>query len=159
MTLTFTVHGKPQPRGSKKAFLPPGAKFPVLTDDNPRSRPWMNSVAATAAAARVDAGIGLFDGPVRLTVEFHFARPKSHFGKRGLKSSAPAWHTIRPDTTKLLRGLEDALKGVVWRDDSQVVQQTATKLYGESDYTVVTIVELSDLRVRQMPTLAKEPAP
>lgn len=142
MTIQFTIHGRPQPRGSKRAFMPKGARFPVITDDNEKSRPWMNAVAACAEAALTESGGSLLDGPVWLAVDFYFCRPKGHFGKRGLRPAAPEHHTTKPDATKLLRGLEDALKGIVWRDDSQVVQQVARKLYGEFDHTVVTITEL-----------------
>ncbi len=144
--IRFTVIGKPQPRGSKKAFPIPG-KFGgvrhVITDTNKKSAPWMKVVAETARDAM--KGIGLLDGPLLLKVAFFFARPKGHIGKRGLKPSAPVHHTVKPDTTKLVRGLEDALKGIVWRDDSQVVEQTATKEYGEYDHSVVTIVELPEI--------------
>jgi Holliday junction resolvase RusA-like endonuclease len=36
---------------------------------------------------------------------------------------------VAPDTTKLVRSTEDALKGICWRDDSQVVYQVASKEY------------------------------
>lgn len=144
--IRFTVIGKPQPRGSKRAFPIPnkfgGIRISV-TDTNKKSGPWMKVVAETARCAM--NGDGLLNGPLMLNVKFFFARPKGHIGKRGLKPSAPVHHTVKPDTTKLLRGLEDALKGVCWRDDSQVVEQTATKEYGEYDHSVVTIVELPEI--------------
>jgi Holliday junction resolvase RusA-like endonuclease len=39
-------------------------------------------------------------------------------------------HTTKPDTTKLLRATEDALRGIAWADDNQVCEQHAFKLYG-----------------------------
>lgn len=144
--IRFTVIGKPQPRGSKRAFGIPnkfGGVRHVLTDSNKKSGPWMKVVAETAREAM--NGDQLLNGPLLLKVAFFFTRPKGHIGKRGLKPSAPVHHTVKPDTTKLLRGLEDALKGVCWRDDSQVVEQTATKGYGEYDHSVVTIIELPEV--------------
>ena len=46
-----------------------------------------------------------------------------------LKPSAPKHPIVKPDTTKLMRALEDALTGICWRDDTQVVIQTAHKAY------------------------------
>jgi Holliday junction resolvase RusA-like endonuclease len=35
----------------------------------------------------------------------------------------------RPDATKLWRPTEDALTGIVWRDDSQIIRQLVRKRY------------------------------
>lgn len=142
--IRFTVTGKAQPRGSKRAFAVPGGHH-VVADTNKKSGPWMKVVAETAREAMDRGELTLLGGPLLLKVQFVFARPKGHFGKRGLKPSAPVHHTVKPDTTKLLRGLEDSLKGICWRDDSQVCSQTATKEYGEYDHSVVTIVELNEI--------------
>ncbi len=58
-------------------------------------------------------------------------RPKAHSRKDGvLKDDAPNWHANKPDATKLLRSLEDALTGVLWIDDSRIVRQQVKKIYG-----------------------------
>ena len=68
------------------------------------------------------------EGPLSLTVRFYMPRPKAHLTARcGLKSSAPQWPATRPDTTKLLRAVEDALNGICWFDDSQICVQRAYK--------------------------------
>jgi Holliday junction resolvase RusA-like endonuclease len=68
-------------------------------------------------------------------MEFHFLRPRSHYrtGRNAalLRGDAPAYPAGRPDLTKLVRAAEDALKGVVWADDGQVVGQGNRKVYGE----------------------------
>lgn len=122
--ICIEVLGKAEPVGSKKGFRVGG--HVRITDANPRAAGWMNDVRL-AASAQYDGP--LLMGPIELEVEFEIARPKSHYGKRGLLPSAPAHHLKAPDTTKLLRGTEDALKGIIWRDDSQVVRQTASKRY------------------------------
>jgi len=35
--LTFFVPGIPAPQGSMRAFMPKGARFPVVTADNPKT--------------------------------------------------------------------------------------------------------------------------
>lgn len=74
---------------------------------------------------------GLLDGPLELLVVFTVPRPKGHYGARGLRPSAPEYPAVRPDVTKLLRAVEDACTGIVWRDDAQIIEQHATKRYGE----------------------------
>jgi Holliday junction resolvase RusA-like endonuclease len=55
------------------------------------------------------------------------------------------WHTGKPDVDNLAKALYDALKGIVWRDDSQIVQSFSDKLIAAGDEqprVEVSIVEL-----------------
>lgn len=122
----FTVFGVAAPQGSKVR-----TKFGGIREANPRTMPWRQEVAARALEAMGGKEPAL--GPLRLTVWFHLPRPKSHYrtGKHAgeLKADAPLWVTTKPDRTKLLRATEDALTGIVWRDDAQVVCGDAWKRY------------------------------
>jgi Holliday junction resolvase RusA-like endonuclease len=100
-----------------------------VRDSAKKGAPWRRQVAQAAGEAM--NGAGLLDGALSLTVRFWVPRPKGHYGARGLRPSAPVYPTTRPDVTKLLRAIEDACTGIVWRDDAQVVVQHAIKAYGE----------------------------
>ena len=39
----------------------------------------------------------------------------------------------KPDATKMLRAVEDAMTGIAWLDDAQIVRQVVTKRYAECD--------------------------
>lgn len=82
-------------------------------------------------------------GPVRMELVFTLQRPKGHFGtgrnKDKLKPSAPRFHTQKPDLFKLARAVEDALTGLIYRDDSQIIQTKVTKQWGRQYHTVVNI--------------------
>lgn len=125
--LELVVYGTPVPAGSKRAFTRKGGGVGVEDTAENRMKPWR--AALQAAAGDAMSGHELLQGPLSLHVEFHLARPKGHYGARGLRPSAPTHPTVKPDTTKLLRGLEDALTGIVWRDDAQIVTQHAEKRY------------------------------
>ncbi len=87
-------------------------------------------------------GRALFDGPLDLSVRFFRPRPSGHFNaKRELNAQGRRmpYPTTKPDTTKLLRAVEDALIGVVLRDDAQIVGQVACKLYGEPARCEITV--------------------
>ena len=45
--------------------------------------------------------------------------------------------------TKLVRAVEDALTGLVWRDDAQVVVQTVRKRYGHPERAEVLVQEIN----------------
>lgn len=122
VTLTFTVFGEAIPQGSAKAFMPKHARFPVVTSDNPRLRGWRQLVAEAASAALEGTGWHDGVGPIALTAIFYLPRPKS----LGAKVKP---HLTRSDVDKLARAIGDALTGVCWRDDSQVVSLTVQKCY------------------------------
>lgn len=137
-TLVFTVYGKAEAQGSARAFMPKGGRFPVVTHDNPRVRGWRDRIAD--AASRALNGSGQFaNGPVRIVAEFYLPRPKS------LPKRRTPPHMKAPDVDKLARSLGDALSGVLYRDDSQVVQMKVSKFYagvGESPRAVIAVTAL-----------------
>ncbi|MFI5202203.1 MAG: RusA family crossover junction endodeoxyribonuclease [Candidatus Kapaibacterium sp.] len=139
--IQIRVHGKPQPAGSKRGFAfkrKTGGTGVAITDANPKSRDWKNTVSYEARAAYSGE---LLTCPIRLTLTFFLARPKHHSGTKGLKPSAPRHVTTKPDVLKLSRGVEDALTGIVWVDDSQIVSEHLYKFYGEKEFVDITIEE------------------
>lgn len=127
--IAFTVNGRPAPAGSKKGFYNKKAKRVIVTDDSKNSRPWKAQVSDAAAEAM--GGGALLDGPLTLELDFYVPRPKGHFGARGVKPSAPPHPAVKPDLLKLTRAIEDALSGIVYRDDAQIVTEHLAKRYGE----------------------------
>lgn len=125
---TFIVHGIAQPQGSTRSFRA-GGKI-VTTSDNPKVRPWRQAIAWEARAH----GVVLSRGEVEVEVRVLLPRPKSHFGKRGLLPSARPSPTTKPDVDKLLRAVLDALTGVAYHDDSQVVRAVISKAYCSMDF-------------------------
>lgn len=141
--ITFTVFGVAQPKGSTRAFVPKGWTRPIITSDNQKSKGWQQLVAEAASRALQGSG-QLFHGSIKLDVAFHLPRPKS------LPRTRETPMTKKPDCDKLLRSTVDALTGVIFRDDSQVVDVHVTKQYaalGESPRAIVTIEPL-DVRER-----------
>jgi Holliday junction resolvase RusA-like endonuclease len=146
--LAFFVRGRAATAGSKRGFaIKKGGAYTgrvVMIGDNPREKDWKNAVAAWAIDAMEKAGIKeLADCPIRLEIMFVLARPNYHFNSKGqLKPQFEhAVHTTKPDATKMLRCLEDSLKGVVWKDDSQVSSTIVRKRYGPIPGAHVTISE------------------
>jgi Holliday junction resolvase RusA-like endonuclease len=146
----FVVRGKPEPGGSKTPGVTnSGRRF--VREANPAVKEWRRRVADAATQAM--DGRALLAGELRLDVGFYLTRPKGHLGTGRnagkVKASAPKRPTTKPDTTKLLRALEDALRGIVWADDCQVVSQEATKWYaepGEPPRAEVLVAEIESNR-------------
>lgn len=145
--IRFTVVGRPEPGGSKTAFVINGRA--VVSDANKKVKGWRSQVADAASGAYAGP---LLDGPLEAEFTFFTPRPKSHYrsGKNAalLKDSAPEHPTTRPDALKLARAVEDALTGVLYRDDSQIVNEHLHKRYGEParcEAVVRTIAEAPEL--------------
>lgn len=136
MGVRIVVYGVAQPGGSKTAVRTKSGKV-VVRDASRGVAEWRKQVAQAAGEAM--EGRPLLEGPLVLTVSFAVPRPRSHYGRRGLRPSAPVLPTTRPDLTKLLRAVEDALTGIVWRDDAQVVFQQASKCYDEPARVVIHV--------------------
>lgn len=149
MTLIrFFVPGEPAPGGSKRAFMNKRTGRVNIVEDCKRTADWRRSVAL--AARSVWRGAPL-DGPLSLHVVFVRQRPKGHFRTSGGKPTAElkTWAaaelpTTKPDTTKLLRSTEDALTGILWRDDAQVIEQAAAKTYGPKPGAWVIVSKIEE---------------
>lgn len=140
--IEFFVPGIPSTSGSKKGFRNPKTGGVIIAPANSKKqKQWMSDVKKFASEAYSGPVI---TGPVNLYVDFVFMRPKSHYGTGRnsgvLKMSAPVEYIKKPDLAKLVRCTEDALKGVVWKDDSQVIVHNTRKMYGDRPGTYVWIV-------------------
>lgn len=123
MKLEFRVIGAPVPKGNMTAFVVKGRA--IVTDDNRKPlKTWQGMIAEAASRALLELPLAerrmLLDG-VRLTAVFTLSRPKS------VKRTHP---TARPDLSKLIRGVEDALIRVIYTDDAQIVELLVAKRYG-----------------------------
>ncbi len=131
MTLIFRVYGVAQPKGNMRAINLKGMRYPIVTDSNKSVRSWQQLIAEGASRALQALPAAeralLMDG-VRLSIAFYLPRPKS-LRKRGV----PVAHLTRPDTSKLIRAVEDALTEIAYGDDSQVVELLAIKRYADVD--------------------------
>jgi Holliday junction resolvase RusA-like endonuclease len=144
--LRFTVTGKPQPAGSK-TNMPVRTHYPLtvynvkqllamvrLTDANPKAKPWKKTIAQVALYEM--GGNERFAGALGVRIEFAV--------ERGV-SVTRHWPIVKPDALKLARAVEDALTGVVWVDDAQIVKEYLSKRYcepGEQPNVTVTVWQL-----------------
>jgi Holliday junction resolvase RusA-like endonuclease len=139
----FVVKGTAKPAGSKRAFVNRHTGRAAIVDaSGAKGKTWRSDVrdAFTAAAG---SAFTPWDEPLVLDVTFHFARPKGHFTTKGELSATgkrSPFPTRPPDTTKLVRAVEDALEGYAYRNDALIVIQTARKVWADGlDGAVVAL--------------------
>jgi crossover junction endodeoxyribonuclease RusA len=108
MRHTFAVPGRPVPKERPRLGRGRRVFTPQRTLDRERS-----------IADAYDGPV--FDGPVRLTVEY------TTDGERITIESVDATKRLRGDLDNYIKTTSDALNGVAWQDDSQVIEIVATK--------------------------------
>ena len=138
----FWVTGTPKPQGSKRAFQHPSTKRIVMTEAaGVPLKDWRYEIKATAVVQM--AGRPMITQPtaVMLSVEFVLPRPVSL-----PKTKATPLAVKKPDTDKLLRAVCDSLTGVVYADDSQVIDirgRKRTAELGESPGARIAVYTIS----------------
>jgi Holliday junction resolvase RusA-like endonuclease len=141
----IVVYGNPRAQGSKRSQViyrkgKNGKPVPVTTPDGrivTRTREmaegledWRTSIAQRTVE-QYDGPV--IDGPVRVDLQFMVVRPTTHYGSGKnadrLKDSAPLYVEKSPDLDKLVRGVMDGLKGVLYADDRYFFTGTVEKVW------------------------------
>ena len=112
LTIAFKVEGKPIQQGSMRAF-----NNRIVHNKSAELMAWRSLVGQAAHKA----GCTPIDGSITISMRFRYERPKT------VTRRLP---TVPPDLDKQIRSIIDALTGIAYVDDSQVVAITATKEYG-----------------------------
>lgn len=119
----FEVIGTPAAQGSKR-HVGNG----VMVETAKGHKPWRQAVAAAARdVAEHDDVAAPFDEPLRLSVVFRFAMPKSR--KAAVRRNGVGPKVSAPDLDKLVRAVGDALteSGLI-RDDALICEVHASKV-------------------------------
>jgi crossover junction endodeoxyribonuclease RusA len=129
--LTFLIPGAAVPKGSRTMYRGRSVESSKRWPD------WHKTVADYAVQERAKQHLPRFEGAIALTVGFFLPKPKRPKHDR---------HITRPDLDKLVRGICDALTGIIWLDDAQVTVISATKAYADADgpLVLVRVAEVED---------------
>ena len=117
-----------------RAFMPKRGKFPIVTADNAKTKPWRQEIAGACLAELPEGEAAGSNVPFRVAIGFFFERPKSVNKRISDK-------VTRPDLDKLARAVLDALTGIAFVDDSQVVDLHCTKNFGSPARAEITVEE------------------
>ncbi len=93
---------------------------------------------ARVRSIAIQAGVKPIDGPIKLSCKFVYEPPKSWSKKKRLEAMG-TWKTSKPDRDNLEKLVADALNGIAYADDSQVVTGPTQKFYGQEDATFIRV--------------------
>ena len=112
----------------------------VMTYTDKKTVDWENKVRAAAQQAM--GPTDLLETPVTLALYFRLPIPKSWSKKRQEAAKSQLERpTSRPDWDNLGKAVSDALNGVIYKDDGQVVSAHIKKIYAAVPGVDVLVTE------------------
>lgn len=137
--ITFLVEAKPQGKARARTFYDKRAdKMRSVTPEKTKSYEDLIRWSYKAAGGQY-----MGEKLVKVEIQAFYPIPKS-FSKK--KRNDAIFERIRPttkpDCDNIIKVVLDALNGVAYYDDKQVVSVSCEKYYGETGYLHITIQEI-----------------
>jgi len=142
------VQGHPVAKGRARSGLIPKKGGGYVADKSgrpviahytpPDTRKWEDRARGDGRVAMNN--LSPENGPLRLSVVAYFAPSESwpEWKKQAALDGAVC-HTAKPDADNLVKAAKDAMNGIVWLDDSQVVEFSAAKRYSTKPRVEITV--------------------
>lgn len=125
MTHRFLFNIAPLAKGRPRSFIQRGR---LIVTTPPATRVFERTVAQLAKAQHKGPPI---EGPLYVACDFFIEKPKS------VKRRYPS---VAPDVDNYAKAALDALNGIVWMDDSQIVDLRLCKRYADPGKSRIEIL-------------------
>jgi len=133
--IEFEVPGQPVGKGRPRIGKV-GAHARMFTPAKTASYEGMVALAAHRAMS----GAALIEGPCTVRMRIECQIPASWSAKKQRSAAAgEIFPTTKPDVDNVVKAIFDAINGVVWKDDVQVVDLALTKRYSLAPGVLVTV--------------------
>lgn len=137
----LVIPGQPVPQGRPR-FARRG-NF-VSTYDPPESKKYKKHVQYHAKKAAPEK---LLEGALVVEVWVYKKSLKSFSNQKRVDAEAGILRpTTKPDADNYAKGILDALKEIIWKDDGQVVDLIARKYYSEKPRVEIRVKELNAIQ-------------
>jgi crossover junction endodeoxyribonuclease RusA len=137
--IRFVVYGEAAGKGSITSRWVPGKGRTI--SHSPASTVKWEALVRKIAQDHVPQE-GLLQGPLHVNLDCHLLKPKS-------KPKRVNWPTTKPDIDKIARAVLDAMTGVIYRDDAQVVALRVAKFYGDPPRLEIAIQFIGEVSTCQ----------
>lgn len=132
MTYIFKIPGEPVAKGRPRV-----TSYGTFTPEKT-----LNYETLVKEMYAVTYGQTMLDGELDIDVKLFFQIPKSASKKKQeLMELGGIRPTKRPDIDNCLKIITDALNGIAYKDDSQIVQATVSKYYSNTPRAEVIITK------------------
>jgi Holliday junction resolvase RusA-like endonuclease len=137
--VSFEIPGNPVAKGRARAFK----RVNYIAHYTPEKTVNYENLVKMVAMQDMK-GKQLIAGPISMVISLFFQIPESWSNKKRLSAlNGTVRPTVKPDLDNCCKVVADALNGVVWHDDKQVVEVTVKKFYSDRPRANVSITELS----------------
>lgn len=131
--VSFTVPGEPVGKGRPK-FTRTGHAY------TPEKTRYYEQVVQMAARLKMQRP---FDGAVRIAICANYAIPKKTGKTARLKMIEGIMRPLKkPDVDNIAKIILDALNGIAYHDDKQVVEMHVAKFYNDTPGVIVFVDEI-----------------
>ena len=138
-TINFIVPGVPVAKGRARSFIRAG-HVAHYTPENTARYENLVKLAAKRAMGSWDP----MQGAVELVLRLYMPIPASWSKKKRQDAFEGSLRpTSKPDCSNVLKAIEDAMNGVVFADDKQIVEMKITKVYSAQPQAVVQVTEVT----------------
>lgn len=135
--IEFTVAGEPVAQGRPR-FSTRGSF--VKAYDPAKSKDYKAYVKLVAAAAMNERSLKPLDGAIAVSIRAYVSVPKSKkFRENALKGLERP--TKKPDCDNIAKILLDAMTGIAYEDDKQIIRLVVEKFYDEVPRVEVTVFD------------------
>lgn len=137
--MTFVVEGKPQGKARARTFYDKRVgKMRSITPEQTRSYEDLIRWSYRAAGGGYYA-----EKTLQVSIQAFYPIPQSFSkAKKNAAINADLRPTTKPDCDNIIKVVLDALNGVAYYDDKQVVCVSCNKYYGETGYIKIQIEEI-----------------
>lgn len=137
MIVSFFCPGIAKPQGSKRAFRTRANRI-VLVESSRDVGWWRETVRLKAGEAMREAACVGWHRREPLTMDCWFYMPKPLSAAKSVR-----FPVTTPDLDKLLRAIGDACAGVVFRNDSQIVDMVGHKRFATDERSPGVLVQFT----------------
>lgn len=139
--ITFIVEGKPQGKARARTFYDKRAeKMRSITPEQTKS--YENLIRWKYKAA---GGIYHGENTLQVDIQAFYPVPKGFSkAKRNAALNGNLRPTTKPDCDNIIKVVLDALNGIAYYDDKQVVSVSCKKFYSEAGFLNIEIQELKN---------------
>lgn len=135
--LSFEIPGQPIGQGRPKFSTINGH---ARAYDPEKSCNYKAYVRMLATQAMKDSGFTMIEGPCALSINAYFEIPKSKSKKfREAALMELEYPTKKPDADNIIKVIQDALNGLVYKDDAYIVRLACQKFYSDNPKIAVFV--------------------
>lgn len=140
--LLFTVPGRPQGKARARTFYNP--KLQKMSSITPESTVLYENLISTCYQNAAGNNRFSDEAYIKLRIQAFYEVPKSASkAKKAMMLSGEVLPSRKPDIDNIAKVVLDALNGVAYRDDVQVVELLMRKQYSENPRLEICLEEIN----------------